>query len=802
MSIELDFIKRYGPPKYRINHKLQFQDEELYVVQETPPSDQELLNERLSRHTFSRSTKLYPRQGPWAEPIRYKITNNYPAFRQKSGKEVRSITDRVHKPTHSHAQRYKGDFDPDVPCPPHEKRMSYSATYWQKRGHSTIPPERAARRPYTSCSRASKYKPKSRNEQKPRPRSCPPPSKSGTKPKEAKIKTNKPSEDNSARRSLFNFLNDDFSEDLNNSDKESNKSADESVRRAISCHGTESNTGSDTCDQGIDDTKYESEDDNKEENSEEDESNEDHSQEVDNNFVGHEYVQRSERNTYHKGDDSGTEQLSDSSDEQKTPRDYLVDQETLSTRNGSSMRSTSSRSPLSSRSSSGSSRSRDSSLDSVISKNEKLSETGQMSLDNTPKSGQSSVRSEQNNRVNDKDIHSETSDHSSETKKTYLDSQASLRCQTTSQGSIFKNGNAGSRSVSEANGSRFNVRSNASGRRQSARESNLGSSTSLKSRNSSYMVSNHGSRSSIRSDNVLSVKSQHSQESQMSKQTGGSQTSIKSKTSIKSTSKDTSMKWSDGVSQGSRRSSKKESGSETSLTGSPFKASILPADIARHKSRSSLKSTSIKGSNRKDNDDNKSIKSYTSAKSIQSNKSYKFEGSDSDGNSCVKSFSSETSRESVKFENVARRDSNVSVTSSKQEQMQNTSVDNDTKSDSSSESDNSSVVSVIEREVSKTKDVISQDDSYSDYGCSKQIDDTKDEVETQDYFTEAETCVADASRDLTKTNGAGQDDIAYTNEDKNDRFPEENEDDSEHNKKQTDDSYTCPDEENNKQEEI
>ena len=133
MSIELDFIKRYGPPKYRIDHKLKFQDEELYVVQETPNTDLELMNERLKRDTFSRLTKLYPRQGPWALPVKYKIVNNHPAFRRKSGKEVGSITERVYQPTYSHIQRSKGALDPDEQCSPHQKRMSYSATYLGRR---------------------------------------------------------------------------------------------------------------------------------------------------------------------------------------------------------------------------------------------------------------------------------------------------------------------------------------------------------------------------------------------------------------------------------------------------------------------------------------------------------------------------------------------------------------------------------------------------------------------------------------------------------------------------------------------
>ena len=217
MSIELDFIKRYGPPKYRIDHKLKFQDEELYIVQETPNTDLELMKERLKGDTFSRLTKLYPRQGPWVLPIKYKIVNNYPAFRRKSGKEVGTITERVYQPTHSHIQRSKGALDPDEQCPPHQKRMSYSATYLRRRAQSNLSPEGATARSITSCSRASKQNCKSR------PKSCPPTSsKKNTESQQVKKKLENRKQ--YRRRSFFTFLDENFFSDQSQWDDESTKS--------------------------------------------------------------------------------------------------------------------------------------------------------------------------------------------------------------------------------------------------------------------------------------------------------------------------------------------------------------------------------------------------------------------------------------------------------------------------------------------------------------------------------------------------------------------------------------------------
>ena len=81
MSIDRDFIKRYGPPKYKLNHRLMFHNDELYIVRPKPDLDLELLNDRLGRHTFSRTGKLYPREGMWAVPSRFKIVNRHPAYR-------------------------------------------------------------------------------------------------------------------------------------------------------------------------------------------------------------------------------------------------------------------------------------------------------------------------------------------------------------------------------------------------------------------------------------------------------------------------------------------------------------------------------------------------------------------------------------------------------------------------------------------------------------------------------------------------------------------------------------------------
>ena len=728
MSIELDFIKRYGPPKYRIKHKLRFQDEELYVVQEKPSSDQELMNERLSRDTFARATKLYPRQGPWAEPIRCKIVNNYPAFRQKTGKEVRLITKRVYRPTYSHAQRSKGDFDPDVQCPPHQKRMSYSSTYWQRKGQSTEPQEDAAVRPYTSCSRASKYRSKSRNEEKPRPKSCPP----SKQKKESKPKSKDPNVDNSRRRSLFNLLTDGFSEDLDDSDEESSKSTDESVKRKIYFDGKESDTISDTLSDGsqetasggLDGTTIDSNSDDETGNGHTDEkpenvasNQEDGSEDLGNTDTSRdESVERSEEDTYpEEQDDTKSERsYSYTSEDDRKETDSTENAENFRARSRTSMRSTSSKSSVSSRSSSESSRSRDSSLDSVIDKRENITASGAGDLNDTKECDQNSDTTEYT-----KDTFSETSDHDRESNKAESRSQSSLGSQTGSQVSIKRNNTRQEfdNETNSASGSRSSVQSNiTSGSRG---DSNLGSSASIKSRNSSQA---DGRKSTLRSRSAVSVKSQHSQKSRVSQSTGSSQTST---TSTKRNSKSSTSNASDRTSHGSRRSSKKESGSETSLRGSPYNVSVPPAKNTRSTSRSSLKSTA---NSHKDSGDNKSIKS---------NRSYRSENKYSAEKESVTSWSSENKRDQL--QNVTHLDQNTSVTSLKEEQAKDKSVEDDTKSQSSSESDHSSVVSVIERNTTKNKDGICQDDNNIDNEQpNSQTAEGNDTTEKQDCITDTD----------------------------------------------------------------
>ena len=200
MSVEMDFIERYGPPKYKIHHKLKFQGDELFVLRENSSTDLELMTDRLHRETFSRFTKLYPRRGPWSLPIKYKIANKNPAFRKKNNREIASITERLNRPTHSHIQRSKGALDPDEECPPHQKRLTYSDTFLKNRAHSALPPDGTEAR-------------RSANNQS-RPKSCAPASrKTSARTRSPDGKLRKTRKKQYRKKSFFTFLDENFFSD-------------------------------------------------------------------------------------------------------------------------------------------------------------------------------------------------------------------------------------------------------------------------------------------------------------------------------------------------------------------------------------------------------------------------------------------------------------------------------------------------------------------------------------------------------------------------------------------------------------
>ena len=638
MSIELDFIKRYGPPKYRIDHKLKFHDEELYVVQETPNTDLELMNERLKRDTFSRLTKLYPRQGPSALPVKYKIVNNHPAFRRKSGKEVGSITERVYQPTYSHIQRSKGALDPDEQCSPHQKRMSYSATYLGRRTRSNLSPDGATARSTTSYSGASKQNCKSR------PKSCPPPSsKRNNESQEVKKKLENRRRKQYRRRSFFTFLDENFFSDQSQWEEESTKSygsklssdpevtdiesknalkkvqnissGDNSSKRSelgddsFSYKSDYSADCSNISSDDVDSDSYDSQSrDSDMELSSSLENSQDSSQSVDSEDEKDGYF---ERNDSSQTSDSSTLTYTSCSDREYTddlsPKTETDDESVTSvsqTATHSSEYSNSSHS-FKEISTSGETENSDDK-----SKNHSDTNTDENSTDQVGEMAEDDAQFDGNGT-----ILSETDDNMKEKMDNRIPINATASTNSGSQRSLILNGerssvtsvSLGSRSslssavTEKSSGNRQGDRSDSHVSLRSFKSGGRNTTTSHTSKKSSSLKDALGSRTSVRNSRGNDTRTNSRNEFEMSK----SQTSLKSRVSQQN------VRSRPGTGRSVKRSESRAS--RTSVKGSPYETDLLPSAVTRNASHESLKSTSSKVSI-------KSTKSKQSGKSVISSR--------------------------------------------------------------------------------------------------------------------------------------------------------------------------------------
>ncbi len=97
-------------PYYSIKHRSVLKSGELYI-RHCPVPDLEGVIHRLKRPTFSHSAKYFPRNNPSRSGIKVLIDYTMAPFTQARDQKVKSITDRVTRPTKSSKIRSKNIID-------------------------------------------------------------------------------------------------------------------------------------------------------------------------------------------------------------------------------------------------------------------------------------------------------------------------------------------------------------------------------------------------------------------------------------------------------------------------------------------------------------------------------------------------------------------------------------------------------------------------------------------------------------------------------------------------------------------